>query len=384
MTLRIQQLFSLIMLTSILFLFTNSHASSLTETPLRFKNLVILGDSLSDNGNLYNGNTAWWLPIPAHFIPKSPYYEGRFSNGPVWSDLFSDQFAKQGVTIFNYAVGGSLINKHLGWYLPYTIGDSMNHYFLVEKPEQNDIVNSAFVLWIGANDYLQGVQYFSDPEADTDYAVDTLRGNIEQLIHAHADKFIIMNIPDVSKAPYNNDSSKKEALHELTVLHNRKLETLVKEFREEYPAIDIQFLDTQSMLEQLFTDPAAFNQKYHTNLAITEKHKPCWTGGYRINHEHAEQIEAQIQKDLEASMQAESTAALNALYIDTKAVAQRIYSSPSLFEAYSVSYKNGSVCKNPEQYIFWDKIHPTTTIHQAIAEILIKDVTKHWGADKSR
>ena len=44
-------------------------------TPLQ--NIVVFGDSLSDNGNLYE--------IMKHQLPQSPpYYKGRFSNGPVW------------------------------------------------------------------------------------------------------------------------------------------------------------------------------------------------------------------------------------------------------------------------------------------------------------
>ena len=44
-----------------------------------FAQIIIFGDSLSDNGNIYR--------LDFGFIPKSPpYFKGRFSNGEVWAD----------------------------------------------------------------------------------------------------------------------------------------------------------------------------------------------------------------------------------------------------------------------------------------------------------
>lgn len=378
MTLRIQQLFSLIMLTGILFLFSNSHAESLSNTRLPFNKLVILGDSLSDYGNLYNGNTAWWLPIPAHFIPRAPYYEGRFSNGPVWADIFAEMFAAKGIKTLNYAVGGALINRHFGIYLPYTLGDGIDYYFSKENPQTREVAESTYVIWIGANDYLQGVQYFSDPQADTDYAINTLKQNIESLIQAHANKFIVMNLPDISKTPYQADPEKKAVLHQLVILHNEKLPRMLQYLKEQHPGIDIQLYDTETLFEQLQADPAKFNKEYDTNLSITEKQKPCWTGGYRQNKDNPEQMEAKIEQNLHVFMQSQN--ALNTLYAaDSKALAHDIYASPSLREAYRVSWEEGSLCEHPEQYIFWDQVHPTTAIHQAIAKIVFRTVLDYWS-----
>lgn len=377
MTLRIQQLFSLILLTGMLFLFTNSHAQAATETPFRFKKLVILGDSLSDPGNLYNGNTAWWLPIPAHFIPKAPYYEGRFSNGPVWADFFTDMFTAKGITTLNYAVGGSLINRHFGIYLPYTLGNAIDHYFSIENPQPAEIAESTYLIWIGANDYLQGLQYFSDAETDTSYAIDTLRMNMLQLIQAHANKFILMNLPDISKAPYETDPDKRASMHQLITLHNQKLLRLIQELKEQNPNIDIQFYDTETMFEQLLTDPEGFNKKYHTALNISEKQKPCWTGGYRKNTENLQRTEEKIQQQLDAFISAQN--AVNTLYASqSRALAHDIATSPSLFEAWQVSNEGGLACEHPEQYIFWDRVHPTTAVHQAMSTIIFNSVVDYW------
>ena len=45
---------------------------------LNVQDLVVFGDSLSDNGNTFS--TAG--------LPKAPYYNGRWTNGPNWVDYF--------------------------------------------------------------------------------------------------------------------------------------------------------------------------------------------------------------------------------------------------------------------------------------------------------
>ncbi len=62
-----------------------------------FDSIVAFGDSLSDKGNLYSltGDT-----IP----PSPPYYQGRFSNGPVWVE---DVAKYLGIPLADYALGGA-------------------------------------------------------------------------------------------------------------------------------------------------------------------------------------------------------------------------------------------------------------------------------------
>lgn len=58
--------------------------------------LVVFGDSLSDNGNLYLASGRTQPPSP-------PYFQGRFSNGPVFTELLGFNAAN-----FNGAVTGSI------------------------------------------------------------------------------------------------------------------------------------------------------------------------------------------------------------------------------------------------------------------------------------
>lgn len=64
-----------------------------------FSSLLVFGDSLSDTGNAFAAT--------AGQFPPAPYFNGRFSNGPVHSDLLAAQFAAAGRPTFNLAFGGA-------------------------------------------------------------------------------------------------------------------------------------------------------------------------------------------------------------------------------------------------------------------------------------
>lgn len=74
-----------------------------------FSSLTFFGDSYSDNGNAYQ-LTGGSIP------PSPPYYQGRFSNGPMWVDYFAQSLGRPGdaapafvsnAASGNYAIGGA-------------------------------------------------------------------------------------------------------------------------------------------------------------------------------------------------------------------------------------------------------------------------------------
>ncbi len=78
-----------------------------------YNRLVVFGDSLSDNGNLYRatGNTQPTSP---------PYFQGRFSNGPVFTELlgFTAGVSAAGAPVtgsINFAYGGSRTDNNVAF-----------------------------------------------------------------------------------------------------------------------------------------------------------------------------------------------------------------------------------------------------------------------------
>jgi hypothetical protein len=69
-------------------------------SPIRFRNIVIFGDSTSDTGNVF-ALTDKTYPIPPY------YWKGRFCNGPNWVD----QLEVLGIS--NYAYGSATTVNNL-------------------------------------------------------------------------------------------------------------------------------------------------------------------------------------------------------------------------------------------------------------------------------
>ncbi len=69
------------------------------------EHVVVFGDSLSDTGNLYAA-TGGGVP------PDPPYWQGRASNGPLWSELLA---ADLGAALTNNAINGATTGTYNVW-----------------------------------------------------------------------------------------------------------------------------------------------------------------------------------------------------------------------------------------------------------------------------
>src|SRR5277367_974499 len=115
-------------------------------------NLVVFGDSLSDVGNLSlsDGNIE---------TPSPPYYDGRFSNGPLWVDTLASYLGDaplqpSSVGGTDYAWGGATVAFSLGGDPP-SIPEQISQY-LGNLATANETItaNDVFAVWAGTNDYL--------------------------------------------------------------------------------------------------------------------------------------------------------------------------------------------------------------------------------------
>ncbi len=323
--------------------------------------IVVLGDSLSDNGNLYNHLL--------NIIPKSPpYYAGRFSNGPTWAENVGVFYGAKSVDTQNYAVGGATAVVHNplndSFVAPVTITAEVYDY-LIRTMFQTK-ANTLFVVWIGANDYL----YERDPDLNgiANRVVDSISWTINTLRDQGAKNFLVMNLPDLGRTPYAHDSNVIDRLHSITVMHNQKLADMVKQQRGDHPDVKIAFVDVYSVFNDLLNNTAKYNQMYNKN--ITNLTTACWQGGMTIRgtkNNEAKELSAEFKKALSGKS---LTAMKN---VDTDTLSKEVLNTPGLAEAYRTGklYEAGvTPCQDPNQRIFWDHIHPTATVHEILASVV--------------
>lgn len=152
-----------------------------------FSSFYILGDSLSDDGNL------------GSFAPPPPYFNGQFSNGPVYADLLDDQFTSLGSTQ-NYAYGGAeAVPSDDGLSppdLPAQLFLFLNDTSLVKG------TRPLVSIWFGANDIFNAITAGRDAETAGTNAANAVLGAIHTIAAStNVRDFVVLNLPNLGQTP---------------------------------------------------------------------------------------------------------------------------------------------------------------------------------------
>ncbi|MBD2432273.1 autotransporter outer membrane beta-barrel domain-containing protein [Fischerella muscicola CCMEE 5323] len=257
-----------------------------------YEQLFIFGDSLSDNGNLYR--------LTGGTIPLSPpYFQGRFSNGPVWVEILGSYFNIDANETTNYAVGGStsgntnVLSESLIIPLP-ALSSQINNFTSAPVTPSS---NALFILWAGANDYL--IQPIEKRATNTQVVVNNLSNAITILINKGARNIIVPNLPDLGKTPQERSLGTADSTTTLIKSHNSNLNTALQEIARTRN-VNIIPLDIHALFDEVIDQPDRYG--------LTNINDPCF---------------------------------------DQQA---------------------GTICSNPDEYLFWDNVHPTDRGHKFIAE----------------
>ena len=319
--------------------------------------IIVFGDSLSDNGNILSLTTKLhkvFTSVP--IIPKSPpYYEGRFSNGLIWIDNVSTTL---NVPLLDYAYGGAWAEplKDSRLMIPFGIGMQVN-YYLVKAVIDRHKGDHLYVIWAGGNDYAEGRE---DADYATTNTVASIESQIDWLTYYGAKNILILNLPDLSVVPEVTDKGPDsvQQVQKLINMHNAKLEKMVAEQQAKHPDRKIIFADITPYFNEVYYHPEKYNIKNTTTA--------CYTGEYSYRKLMTDgEIIAAKEHDID------------------------IMHSPSLRTAYSVAKQADSgqdSCQNPDEHMFWDRIHPTRVIHHLIALDALTILAKNdiQGADATR
>lgn len=266
-----------------------------------YSRLVVFGDSLSDNGNLYAASFNTQPTSP-------PYFQGRFSNGPVFTELlgFNAGRSAAGAPVtgsINYAYGGARTDNE-------AFPPGMRNQLLAYTGAggtfgANDLVS---VLG-GANNIFQAVPGASVAQnpagaiaptalaaaADIDFIVNTIAG-------AGAGTILVGNLPNLALTPQFNQGP----------------------FAAAAPLAD--FAGT------------TFNGALLTRLMDTAAARP----------------------------------GTNIILMDLYKIGPVLSGDPGRFgltNAKDACFNGVTACSNPDSYLYWDSVHPTAAGNRLLAAL---------------
>ncbi len=211
--------------------------------------LVVFGDSLSDDGNIYalSGD---------RFPPSPPYFWGRFSDGPVWAELVRDELNLSGNSYVNYAYGGARTGFNTTFpFVPAGVLDQVEMFRLqVETYDPAGIAH--YVVVAGANNYIQASESYNPAEVTE--AIDDLETALIELYGLGARKFIVATLPDFGVAPaYNDFPVQVSNVSQYISAHNAMLEVMLDDFQSLYPS-EIILVDFAQEFAEITANPQKF------------------------------------------------------------------------------------------------------------------------------
>ncbi len=271
-------------------------------------NLVIFGDSLSDMGN---GNNS---AIVSVVFTSPPYWQGRFSNGPVWIEHISSSY---GLTTThgngnsqgdNRAFGGSQTGQGYAYLTLPNVGTQINNYLV---NVQSNFTNSDVIfMWAGGNDFLYGT-------GNPDVISQNMASHLRVLASAGASRFVIANLPPLELTPEgaSRSAQQQSTMAADVVSYNSKLALELNNLSSSLN-LDITLIDAWSIFNQIVSNA--------DHVGISNTQDQACSGG--------------------------ATVPLVPL---------------------PICGSGADVVSNVDEYLFFDKAHPSATMHKIIGKFAL-------------
>lgn len=202
-------------------------------------NIVIFGDSLSDNGNLYE--------MMDHKLPPSPpYFEGRFSNGLVWNELLAEgYFSNPKAHLQNYAIGGAGVSEDPDDSELLTLSKEIENYFAAHQNQAS--ADSLYVIWIGGNNYLANPP---DADAEIQRVNDGIKIGVERLVNHGAKNIVLINLPNLGSTPLATEFGAVDVFTYVSEQNNKQLNVTFESLQQIHPQVNWWYMD----MGQMFAD----------------------------------------------------------------------------------------------------------------------------------
>ena len=279
-----------------------------------FSNVYVLGDSLSDQGNLLlatggiPGVPA--LPDPLH------YFAGRFSNGPVYTDLLAQGL---GLTLrpsllggTNFAYGGARTAYNTvestqpgGFLPPGQFPWSLNAEITDFRARNIHDPGALYVVFSGSNDIADMVRGINATAIPTTLAA--VLDAIDAFRDAGARTILVPNLPDLGLTPLFRLNPNPLAAVAATTFSST-YNAVLHDALDAISGVNIVEFDTFTAVRNIVANPGAFE--------LSDVTRPCYSGFVAPN--------------------------------------------PTATE-----------CPDPDEHFFWDVVHPTRVVHRILAGQLL-------------
>jgi len=246
-----------------------------------FTNQYSFGDSLSDSGNLFAATSALGAGTPA-----APYFQGRFSNGRVFTELLGSNMALAATapasvkSSLNFAFGGATAGG--AGTLPPSLGVQLALFQArAITPAKTDL----FTVFFGANDL---IPVLSAPAtalnpANLDAAgaatAATVAGGVQTLVGLGAKNIVVPGLPNLGATPRSVALGSTAQAFGLraSAAFNAELRARLGTIAASAPAADVNlvYIDVQSLLDRVIADYRALGFSNATSYAIA----PAAAGG---------------------------------------------------------------------------------------------------------
>jgi thermolabile hemolysin len=184
------------------------------QTP--FSQIIVFGDSLSDNGNFFQFTG----------YPPPPYWEGRFCNGPVWVEYLAEDLGMTEL-LHDYAVAGATAGRDNSFIPAFGgVQDQMALYFSSSTYADPDAL---YILWAGHNDIFIPLFAGGDMDAARIAFVENTKRNINTLWAAGARHILVPNVIDVGKCPSLVSTPYSAYVSGVVAAFNRDLDDALKQ-----------------------------------------------------------------------------------------------------------------------------------------------------------
>lgn len=207
--------------------------------------------------------------------------------------------------VYNWAIGGAGVTTQ-SLVIPGVIQQVQSYIAYMQMTQNYQPQNTLFTLLIGGNDL---VNYNST----VDQVISGESQALQSLIQSGARNILLLKLPDVSKAPVFTIKTTGPAVAAQVIDLNNRLTALVSALQAQYgSALHIQLYDTYALFNDLLSNP----------------------GNYQV-----------------------SNTTQSCLNINTDSTSN-----------YMSTQSARSQCSNPDSFVFWDTLHPTTHTHKLLAD----------------